>query len=64
MDFSTIEITAVKVRGNNLSFSTIEITLKKSLWKGLEIFNQGNYTDKVSGKAVEIRRNLVFDIST
>ena len=58
--FSTIEITSKKVRGNHANFSTREITSKRV--RGF--FDHRNYIVKVRGNDVEIRRNLVFDVST
>ena len=63
MHISTIEIAPIQVPGNNVDFSTIQITLKKSTWKSREFFDQQNYIEKVRGNGGEIRRNLVFDVS-
>ena len=60
MKFSTIEITSKKVRGNDVDFSTIE----RSTWKRRGFFDQRNYIEKVRGNDVEIRQNLVLDVST
>ena len=64
VDFPTIEITPKIVCENGLSFWTIEITSKKSTWKRRGFFDQQNYVAKIRGKDVEIRQNLVFDVST
>ena len=64
VDFSTIEITLKKVRGNHVNFWTSKITSKKSTWKPRGFFDHQNYIEKVRGNDVEIRRNLVFDVST
>ena len=63
MDISTREITSKKVRGNDVDFSSIEITSKKSMWKQRGFFDHRNYVEKVRGNDVEIRQNLVFDVS-
>ena len=63
MHISTIEIAPIQVPGNNVDFSTIQITLKKSTWKPREFFDQQNYIEKVRGNGGGIRRNLVFDVS-
>ena len=63
MHISTIEIAPIQVPGNNVDFSTIQITLKKSTWKLREFFDQQNYIEKVRENGGEIRRNLVFDVS-
>ena len=60
VDFSTINIISKKVRGNNVDFSTVETTSKKL--RGF--FDQPNYTEKLCGNDVEIRRNLAFNVST
>ena len=60
MDFSTSEIAQKKVHGNNVNFSIIE----KCTWKLRGFFNQQNYIKKIHVNDVEIRRNLVLDIST
>ena len=60
MDFSTSEITQKKVHENNVNFSIIE----KCTWKLRGFFNQQNYIKKIHVNDVEIRRNLVLDIST
>ena len=62
VDFSTIEITSEKARGNNADFLNIEITSIKV--RGNDVFlDQRNYIKKIHGNDVEIRRNLVFDVS-
>ena len=38
--------------------------IEKSTWKQHGFFDQRNYIEKVRGSDVEIRRNLVFDVST
>ena len=37
---------------------------RKSTWKPRGFFDQRNHIEKVRGNDVEIRRNLVFDVST
>ena len=64
VDFLSSKITLIKVRGNNVYFSTIEIYIEKSTWKQCGFFDHRNYIEKVRGNDVEIRRNLVFDVST
>ena len=73
MHISTRQITSKKVRGNNVNFSTSEIArgffdhrnyIKKGTWKQLGFFDQRNYIEKVRRNDAEIRRNLVFDVST
>ena len=34
------------------------------MWKPRGFFDQRNYIENVRGNDVEIRRNLVFDVST
>ena len=57
MHISTIEIAPIQVPGNNVDFSTIQITLKKSTWKPRE-FSTSKITSKkyaeMAGKFVEI----------
>ena len=60
--FSTSEITPKKVRGNDVDFSTIEITSKKYV-ETTRIFRSRNHIEKVRGDDMEIRRNLIFDVS-
>ena len=75
MDFSTIEITLTKVRGNNMDSSIIEIKSNGTKWifrstkihrkctsKQRGFFDQRNYIEKVRGTDMEIRRHLVFDV--
>ena len=38
--------------------------IEKSTWKRRGFFDQRNYIEKVRGNDVEIRRNLVFAISS
>ena len=38
--------------------------IEKSMWKQRGFFQHRNYFEKVRGNDVEIRRNLVFDVST
>ena len=80
MHISTIEITSKRVGGNNVNFSTIKITSKKYVeitWifrpaklcrkkyvERREFFDHRNYIENVQGNDVEIRQNLVFDVST
>ena len=52
MDFSTVEITPIKGRGNNVDFSTIKITSKKVHKKRRSIYNQRNYIEKLLGNDV------------
>ena len=60
--FLTREITSKKVCGNNVGFSTREISSKK-VRKKSGFFDQRNYMEKVRENDVEVRRNLVFNIS-
>ena len=65
VEFLPIEISLEKVRVNNVDFSTIEITSKKV--RGSDVgfsISERNYIKKVHGNDVEIRRNLVLDVST
>ena len=65
VDISTREIISKKVRGNYVDFSTIEINcIEKSMWKQRGFFDHRNYIQKVRGNDVEIRRNLVYNVST
>ena len=38
--------------------------IDKSTWKLRRFFDHQNYMEKVRGNDLEIRRNLVFDVST
>ena len=38
--------------------------IEKSTWKPRGFFDHRNYIEKVRGNDVEIRRNLLFDVST
>ena len=49
--------------GNNVDFSTSEITSKKLLENEVDFFDEPSYIEKVRGNDMEIRRNLVFDVS-
>ena len=62
MDFSTIKITLEKLGGKSVYFLTREITSKK-VRKKSGFFDQRNYMEKVRENDVEVRRNLVFNIS-
>ena len=37
--------------------------IEKSMWKQRGFFDRQNYMEKVRGNYVEIRQNLVFDVS-
>ena len=62
--FYTIKITSKKVRGNDVDFWIIEITSKKNPCKWCGFFDQQNYIKKVRGNDIEIRQNLILDVST
>ena len=77
VDFSAIQITSQKVRGNNVEFPTIEITSKKVRESNMDFSTSEITSKKLHGNEVnfwtieitfkkyaEIRRNLVFDVST
>ena len=38
--------------------------VEKSTWKRRGLFDHRNYIEKVRGNDVDIRRNLLFDVST
>ena len=78
MDFSNIKIEKSKYKRREyfderndieksacckVNFSTIEITSKKYV-ETTSIFDHRNYIEKVPGNDVEIRRSLVFHVST
>ena len=64
MHISTIEITSKKVCGNHADFSTTEIKSKKVRGNHVDLSTIEITSKKVLGNHVEIRRNLVFDVST
>ena len=47
-----------------ISISDHRNYVEKSMWKRRGFFDQRNYIEKVRGNDVEIRQNLVFDVST
>ena len=80
IDFSTIKITSKKVSEHNLDFRPEKLHRKKyvetigildhqnyterSKWKRPEFFDQRYYIEKVRGNDMEVRQNLVFNVST
>ena len=79
MNILTRGITPKKVHRNNVNFGPSKLHRKntwnergffdhrnlprKGTRKRRGFFNQGNYIDKVHGHDVEVRQNLVFDIT-
>ena len=58
------EITSKKGRRSKMDFSTIEITWKKVRGNNADFLTIEITSKKIRGNDVEIRRNLVFDVST
>ena len=63
IDFSTIKVTLKKTKWKQRGFFDQRNYIEKSTWKKRGFFDQRNYMEKVHENDVEIRRNLVLNIS-
>ena len=62
MDISTSKITPKKYVETTWIFQPVKLRRKKYM-KRRGFFDRRNYIEKVRGSDMEIRRNLVFDVS-
>ena len=63
IDFSTIKVTLKKTKWKQRGFFDQRNYIEKSTWKNRGFFDQRNYMEKVRENDVEVRRNLVLNIS-
>ena len=64
MDIWTREITSKKSTWKQRGFFDHRNYVEKSTWKRSGFLDHQNYIEKERGNDVEIRRDLVFDVST